>query len=158
MHNLEKPSGIGGWLILPMLGLLFTPLILGTNLIINHYPIFAEDYWSTLTTPGNEAYHALWGPLIIFEVIGNLVFLLFSIFLIILFFQKRRGFPLLMIWFLSSNLVFLLIDLLAAEQIPNIPSLIKQNALKELIKSSISALIWIPYFMKSIRVRNTFTN
>ena len=59
MNQKAEPSGLGGWLILPMLGLIFLPIKLGAMLATIYYPIFSEGYWEVLTTPESEAYHAL---------------------------------------------------------------------------------------------------
>ena len=70
-----KPNGLKGWLILPMLGLILTPIRLSIALVTIYAPIFTNGIWNVLTNPNNEAYHKLWAPLLIFEVIGNSAFL-----------------------------------------------------------------------------------
>jgi hypothetical protein len=42
MKEIAKPRGIGGWLILPMIGLFVTPLRLGAFLFSTYIPIFTE--------------------------------------------------------------------------------------------------------------------
>lgn len=157
MNQKAEPSGLGGWLILPMLGLIFLPFRLGVMLMTTHYPIFSEGYWEVLTTPGTEAYHALWAPLLIFEILGNSLFLVFSIILLVLFFQKHQRFPKLMILFLAANLAFIGIDFFASDLIPAVAAESDPESTKELIRTIVAAAIWIPYFLKSVRVKNTFT-
>jgi hypothetical protein len=158
MNQKTEPSGLGGWLILPMLGLMFLPFKLGAMLAVNYYPIFSEGYWEVLTTPGSEAYHALWAPLLIFEIAVNSIFFISAIVLLVFFFQKHHRFPKLIIWFLGLNLAFVGIDFFAADLIPAVASEPDPESTKELIRTIVGAAIWIPYFLKSVRVKNTFTN
>jgi len=158
MNQKAEPSGLGGWLILPMLGLIFLPIKLGAMLVMTYYPIFSEGYWEVLTTSGTEAYHALWAPLLIFEIVGNSGFFIGAIVLLVFFFQRHLRFPTLMIWFLSLNLAFVGIDFLAADLIPAVAAEPDPESTKELIRTVAGAVIWIPYFLKSVRVKNTFTN
>jgi Protein of unknown function (DUF2569) len=154
-HNTE-PSGLGGWLILPMLALIILPFKIGAMLMSIYFPIFSKGYWEVLTTPGSEVYHVLWAPLLMFEIVGNCLFLLASIVLLILFFQKNHRFPKLMILFLAANVVFVVIDFFAADLIPAVADEPDPESNKELMRVIAGAAIWIPYFLKSVRVKNTF--
>ncbi len=154
--NNNEVSGIGGWLILPLLGLLFTPVKIGYLMSTLFVPVFTEGYWEVLTSPESEAYHALWGPLIIFELVGNLFFLCFSIYLIVLFFRKNYLLPKLYIAFLISNVVFLTIDYFVSDLIPAVAMEDSSESMKELVQTIAAACIWTPYFLKSRRVKNTF--
>lgn len=114
----DKPTGLGGWLIIPGLGILFTPIHLLVALYTIHFPIFQDGTWEIVTTPGSEAYHPLWGPFILFEIVGNSIFIIFSLFLIFLFFFKSFRLPKLIIAFYVSSLIFLLTDFIATDLIP----------------------------------------
>jgi len=152
----KEPVGIGGWLFLPMLGLIVTPFRLGNLILTRFIPIFQEGYWDILTTPGNEAYHQLWAPLLIFEIVGNLIFILFSIALLVLLFSKHHKFPSLMIAFLLSNLAFVFVDYFAGDLIPAVDNQSDPESLGEMVRVIVGAAIWVPYFRKSERVKNTF--
>ena len=157
MNQKTEPSGLGGWLILPMLGLIFLPFKIGALLVTTHMPIFSEGYWDILTNSESEAYHALWAPLLTYEIIGNLIFILASVILLVFFFQKHHSFPKLMIIYLATNLVFVGIDFFAADLIPAVAAEPAPESTIELIRTLVGAAIWIPYFKNSVRVRNTFT-
>lgn len=152
----QGPKGIGGWLIIPLIGLLLMPLKLLFSLHNDFLPIFQEGYWEVLTTPGAEAYHHLWAPLLIFEIVGNVFFVLFDLVLLYLLFTKHHLFPKLFIAFLASNVVFVTADYFAADLIPAIAAQSDPEALRELRRTIVGALIWIPYMLRSERVRNTF--
>lgn len=48
------PKGLGGWLILPAIGLFFYPIRIAASFYTDFLPIFQEGYWEVLTTPGRE--------------------------------------------------------------------------------------------------------
>jgi len=151
-----EPKGLGGWLILPAIGLFYLPVRLLISLNKDFLPIFAKGYWEILTTPGSEAYHHLWAPLIIFEISSNILFILFDVFLIFLFFTKSYRFPLLYIIFLVSNLLFVVGDFFFADFSPIIAAESDPDSLMEVARTIVAAMIWIPYFLVSKRVKNTF--
>lgn len=154
----DGPSGIGGWLILPLIGVIVYPISISLLLINSFLPIFQEGIWQVLTTPGSEAYHKLWAPLIIYEITGNIVFILFSIFLALLFFSKSHRLPTLFIVYIALNCVFIVSDYAAGEFIPFVAEESDAESLGEVFRSIIAAAIWIPYFLASKRVKNTFVN
>lgn len=155
-YERNEPSGIRGWLILPLLGLIITPLRLSGFLVTTFLPIFQEGYWEVLTTPGSEAYHALWAPILIFEISGNVLFIIFAVALLILMLQKHQKFPKLMITYLALNLLFVVTDYFVGDLIPAVAAQPDPEAVGELVRAIAGAAIWIPYFVTSERVKNTF--
>ncbi len=151
-----EPKGLGGWLILPLIGLFVSPIRMAVSLNNDFLPIFQEGYWEVLTTPGSEAYHHLWGPLITLEIVGNLFFIVFSLILIFLFFTKSPFFPSLIIIYITTYLLYIVGDSFLADLIPAIASASDPESIKELFRAVIAAAIWIPYFRTSRRVKNTF--
>lgn len=119
-------------------------------------PIFENGVWENLTTPGTGAYHYLWGPLIVYEIVGNLFFAIGAIVLVVLFFTKNHRFPLLMIGFLVLNPVFVILDHFLGNLIPFVADMGDTESYAEIGRAVIGAMIWVPYFMVSKRVKNTF--
>jgi Protein of unknown function (DUF2569) len=150
--------GIGGWLIVPLIGLLVTPVRIFVFVYKDLLAIFPAGYWDILTNPGNELYHPLWAPLIIIELVGNFVFILFALALLVFCLNKSRLFPKLMIIFLIVNLLFVAGDAYFADLIPAIAAQSNFAAAKDLTIAGLGALIWVPYFWVSKRVRQTFQN
>ena len=147
---------IGGWLILVVIGLILAPIRLLVVLFKDLLPALSADTWSRLTTPGTEAYHPLWAPLLFFEILGNCLFILFPIIVAVFFFQKRRFVPRLIIVLLLANLVFVAIDYFAADLIPFVAAQEDMGSLVELIRVLIACTIWVPYFLVSKRAKGTF--
>jgi hypothetical protein len=153
----QKYQRIGGWLILVGIGIVVNPLRI--LLVIGKLiPLFFNGSWKILTTPGTAAYHPMWAPSIIFELLGNIAVLVFSIVLAVLFFQKRSVLPKVITAFFLLNLAFVIVDFLLANSIPAIANQGNQAPLGEIFRSIILCLIWIPYFLISKRVKGTFVH
>ena len=149
-------EGIRGWLILPLIGLFFAAVRISMVVLKDLVPIFTKGYWNSLTTPGSDVYHPLWAPLILFEFVGNIVFIIFAIVLLVLFFGKSRLLPRVMLSYLILNLLFVVSDFFLADLIPAVAERGNFQDLKELARAVIGAVIWVPYFLVSKRVKQTF--
>ncbi len=152
----RRIAGIGGWLILPMIGLIITPIRLGYMLITIHLQVFLSGAWGVLTSPGTEAYHPLWAPVLLFELAGNTLMMSWAAALLILLFAKSPRFPRWIILFYATSVAIVALDLVASRMIPAVAAQEDPSSAQELVRSVVAALIWIPYFLKSERVRNTF--
>lgn len=153
----NEPKGIGGWLVLPALGLIITPFRMGFQLFNDVLPALTPETWNGLTKPESPTYHPLWGTLIGFEVIANMALFVFTLWLTWLFFTKSKRVPKLFIAWLLSLAAVQTIDYLLVAQISAAAAPSDKEGIKELARAIINAAIWIPYFIKSKRVKNTFT-
>ena len=92
-----------------------------------------------------------------FELLGQISLLIFDLFLLALFFQKRRPFPIWYIVALSANLVYVLMDGLGTAGIktPTPDTTVTINTM--IFAGLIGCGIWIPYMLLSRRVKATFT-
>lgn len=151
-----EPKGLRGWLILPAIGLFLAPLRLAVNLMKDFWPIFRDGYWPVLTTPGTEAYHPLWKPLLMFEIVGNTIFILANLALLFFFFTKHWRFPTLFITMLALNVVFVVSDFFMGNAIPAVAATNDPQSAREMARTLAAAVVWIPYFLRSKRVKNTF--
>lgn len=148
--------GLGGWLILIQLGLYGTLIMLLVQIINYSIPSISPDIWNTLTSKTSEVYHPLWGVVIIFELLFNVLLFVYCIYILVNLYRKKSIIPRLMIIFYSASLVVGIIDYLLLSRIPAASKLQDTNSLKDIYKSIIACAIWIPYFLKSERVKNTF--
>lgn len=148
---------IGGWLILIGIGLVFSPFKLLFGLY--HTPVFLNNaIWSNLFDFNNTSKNMLLGIVMIFELVYNCAQLVFVVLLIFLFFKRRTIFPLFAIAFYVITLVFLITDswvvsLLNSTEL-NIPD--KKAAFKDIMRGILSVAIWVPYLLRSKRVKQTF--
>lgn len=152
----KELNGINGWLILPVIVLFFIPLKNFIYLFTNFIPVFTKGYWNILTNPESPAFHKLWAPVIIFDITGNIIFIILSVVLLFFLFKKNHRFPLMFILFLSANLFFAACDFFMSDMIDAMGALNDVSTLRELVISLAFSVICIPYFLRSERVKNTF--
>ena len=150
------PRGIGGWLYLVAVGLCLTPIRIATEIVKGLRPLDPTT-WHAVTTPGTRAYHPLFGPLIVGELVVNAALLIWAGVLLYLFFAKRRPFPVVMITFMITRVVIQAADLGVALMIPATAARIGPAVYGALAGSVLVTLIWVPYFIRSRRVEATFT-
>lgn len=145
--------GLGGWLVLPLLGMLGAPIVAAIAL---------SEIWPLVGEPTFTAAQRL---VIWFELIGNgVVKVIAPVALLVLFFQKKRMFPLYCITWLVAGLTLILLDLLfgyhAFRAYYDTPGVVfwDQQTMRDLGQTIFGAAIWIPYMLNSKRVQNTFVN
>ena len=112
------------------------------------------DSWARLTTFGNEAYHAMWAPTLLFELIVQLGMIVFGILIVILFFRGRSSVPRIYIGFQLIACAQLLIDWALVQTIPQAATTASNGPGS--VGALIGTIIWVGYFLTSLRVRNTF--
>ena len=153
----ENYDKIGGWLIICAIGLALHPVERAVSLFAEIMPALSAENWIRLTVPGSDFYHPWWAPLLIAELVGNVCFLVLSIFVLVFFFKLRRFVPRLAIIFFLSNFIFVVVHYYFTERI-----LIKDDPLNmgpttNFVRTLVGSLIWITYFFFSKRVKRTFT-
>jgi transglutaminase-like putative cysteine protease len=150
-HVLE---GVGGWLVLPTLGL-FASVISLARVLYSWRSYFDAALWAALGS-GQDAVIAHWGKIGVFFVLMLGVALqLITIFLLYLLFTKRRGFApgyLGLIWIELLWSVLNRLSLSAVGMSTAAPRVIGLFVALELI----GTLIWTAYMLRSERVRVTF--
>lgn len=155
-RDASGPVGLRGWLVLVALGLIVTPVRLGAFVATTFPPILQDGTWELLTTPGSDAYHPLWAPMLVFEFAANTAFIAAALVLLVLFFKRSRRFPVLFIAFLAVSLVFVVGDTwISSYMFPDAPVL-DPETIGEVGRAVLASLVWIPYMCVSKRVRNTF--
>jgi hypothetical protein len=109
-----------------------------------------------VTPPGTRAYHPLFGPLIVGELVLNAVLLLWALGFLDLFFAKGRSFPVAMITFMILRVVGQVADLGVAIMIPATAARNGPVAYGSLAGCVLVAAIWVPYLVRSRRVEAIF--
>lgn len=157
---LLKPSveGLGGWLVLVQISMYFS-LITITYLLFNHiFPVFEPEIWNMITDKGSAAYNQSLVQLILFETVVNVLFIIALVFALFLLYRKKKAFPKLMIGYILFSLLTSIVDYVAVSQIEILAQGNDGTFMREVTRSILYACIWIPYFIRSKRVRNTFVN
>lgn len=156
MNDKDNLKGLGGWLILVGLGVVISPLRLAYEFGPMYYAIFTDGTFQILTTPGTDVYHSLWGPLLVGEAVCNSFLILASIYLVYLFFTKHYLFPKVYIAIILFSLFFIPFDAWVGSFVITDEPIFTPEITRELTRTLIGALIWIPYMLVSKRVKATF--
>lgn len=154
VKSVGGPVGLGGWLILPIIGIVLTP-ILGVVSLMQSLPDFR-----------NLGYlEPLQGGFVVFETAFNaLLQLVAPVVLMVFLFGRRLQFPRLYQIFLATNLVWVILDLALAYGLFQSVFATGQAAfwdretIRALVQAIVGCAIWIPYMSMSVRVKNTFVN
>lgn len=148
--------GLRGWLILVGIGIIFSPVRILIQVVPIYSTLFSNGSWDKLTSPGNPAYHPLWLPILSGEMIINACLVAVWIYIAVLFFTKKRSFPIWYIGCLVFSLIFILVDAVAVKLILEDEPLFDPAATVEFVRTIVHAAIWIPYMLLSKRVKATF--
>ena len=139
-------KGIGGWLILAGVTLVLTPLGLLFALTTDLLLLMGGRM------PASLASHPAFSGLLFFDAISDVVLLAAVIVLNIFFYGKRKEFPRWFITFLAVSFVLIFsIHQMISSYLPAYPTLVAFG-------SFVAASGWIPYFLRSERVAQTFVN
>lgn len=144
-------KGLGGWLILVCIGMFGSLLVTVYNLSI-FVPVFRYSTWHKLSE--SQFYHPLLKPTLIFEFSANSIRIILLIVMLILFFMQKKIFPKLAIINYAYCIIVVIVDSALAASIPALAS--DGSSITDIFRNIIAAAIWIPYFLTSVRVKNTF--
>jgi hypothetical protein len=154
----DKLNGLSGWLILVAIGIVLTPIRIVALVLPMYADIFTDGTWDVLTTLGSDVYSPFWAPILIAEVVINIGVMGLWLYIAFIFFSKKVIFPKVYIGALLFSIAFITIDAFAMTLVLPDEPIFDPETMKELFRSLISAIIWIPYMFKSKRVKATFTN
>lgn len=149
-------QGLGGWLVLVGIGVTLNPVVMMYDVASLAGTYFSNWYWHEYAMPQGGGYHPLFGPVIIFELLGNITFAGMSVVMVYLFYAKRMLFPKFYIVFALSFLVFLVLDEILCRQISTLNFEGDTEGIKAIVRSIVQCLVWIPYMLVSKRVKLTF--
>jgi hypothetical protein len=154
--NTTGDRPIGGWLILIAAGLIISTIVVTSKLFFEP-TFFNTSTWQTYLGPENR--NILMFLLIVVEFAFNSILLVYLVLLQIMFYKRRNALPRLIIIFYSSFLIFLVLDtFLAFTLLPDSFSESERTkSYYEIGRNLIVSMIWITYFLKSLRVKETFT-
>ncbi len=140
---------IGGWLIVIAIGLSFSVLALFVSLCGGTYFDLAK--WNAhLNNQSDNAFKMVF----MFEAFGNTLLMCYALFCLVLLLNKRDILPKFIIWLYVGSLVFFSTDYIWAKSIFH--DAVSDASLSTAIRTGIVCAIWIPYFLRSERVAQTF--
>ncbi|MFT7776188.1 DUF3857 domain-containing protein [Roseateles sp.] len=148
-------AAIGGWLWLPVIGLLAS-LVRVASTLVESIPAMTVQVWSTIALTGSSAYHPLWAPTLLMEMVLNLAICVGAVLLLRLMISRRSSLPRLYIGWWVLACTTMLLDAAAHQLIPALSDEWTGKDTGELVRSCFFGVVWIAYFLRSDRVRRTF--
>jgi hypothetical protein len=149
--------GLSGWLVLPGIGVILSPIIVLVALV-PVMKLFFNGSWTLLTTPGTESYTPFLGPLLIAEATVNIGLLIGWIFVAYLFFSKMKAFPNWYIGIMIFTSVFLIMDSVFTSSVFPDQSMTAPDTMTGIVRQILGTIIWSWYMVVSKRVKATFVN
>jgi hypothetical protein len=155
------PVGIGGWLLLPLLHLLINIAINGKDVA----EMFAGGSdGAELVRGSHEFVASLYNHTtsvqqwVIFGIVAvTACVMVYPVFCLVQFLRKKESVPRLMIAFYLLLLVVVGINAAFAHFFPDAAAQAgPDTTVRDVVRTVIAAAIWIPYFLTSERVGNTF--
>lgn len=143
--------GFGGWLYV---------LAIGQILVFGRSLFYLVDSLLPIYTSGQIQDISQDNPLLAFGIFLESIINIYNVIIILisayLCFKLKKSFKKIMIYFFSINLALAIVHFILIITIPNIDSSIVNDGRNVLINSAIVFILWVPYFIKSKRVQNTF--
>jgi Protein of unknown function (DUF2569) len=157
-ENLPKPPkklfGVGGWLILPIIGFAGTILLTGINLAV---ALQSFDGLVLIFTDTTGQFSAMRVPVALSLLFGVAVMTSAAICLYRIFIAKShvKGVAVIHYCILATaGIIELWGDGVISANLPNTAE--DPSVVKDAVRNVVVAMIWIPYFLISKRVANTF--
>ncbi len=159
----KRYDSIGGWLAVLGISMIFGPLKLFYTLYEAYKTEMGVDYLVYYLNEKSPYFAPMTGYYNLFLPLCNAFYFVFSIYIVILFFQKRRSFRPYYTLYKVSNCVFLIanvivLNIIYRDSIAETERAALAAETKGMVTVLIGTLIWVPYILYSDRSRYTFTN
>jgi hypothetical protein len=152
-EKIQPPKSLGGWLIIPLAGVILT-FFRQINALPFVLSQLRSDNWHRLTSPVSAEYHQLWAPWLVWNVIENLSLIVFAIVIVYCVHKRKQTVQELMVcWCVLAGGLSILVEGAFGHFLYSTPWFDKVLVLKLIV-----VCIWTLYFLKSRRVKATFVN
>jgi len=151
---IDNLRSIRGWLVIPLLYLVAVVPHEGYYLLVRLKPFVSAvsaGFWHSLTDPASEMYNLPLAVAVVFEIAGKLVLIVMGVMALVFVLKKSRVAPKLVIAWLAYLIVFNAVYPFLDRRLGNDPELL-EFAVRESW-----AIVWAAYFLRSKRVKATFT-
>ena len=158
MKDKSELKGIGGWLILPAIGVFLGPIIaIGMDFASYQPYLQGGDFFGAVSSVNSMIPN--FSIIFWLEVLYAIVFDIFLIYLLYLMLAKKSFFPTLYARLIYISIVYLILDysavyLLLGDEYFRLDSL----DIRAIFQTLFTLVVWVPYMKKSVRVKNTFIN
>ncbi len=159
----NRYNSIGGWLYLVGISVTITPIYLLFFLYNTYHSEFGVNYSVFFFNAKSDFFAPMLGYYTFFTAFMNTFMLVFSIFLVLIFHQKKSSFRLYFPLFRIFNSAFLIVNVIVLYVMYSDATDIEERTLlseqtSSMFKSIIHTCIWGSYVWFSDRSKETFTN
>ena len=168
-YHYKGIEGLGGWLAILQIFLFVSIVPMLLQLLISNSAMNGE-YWSVFGVETSEHYVPEWRDYVRYGVGSSLLQLGALLYVLLMFYGKKRYLPVIMIVYfvlallLDAGDLWLLSRAREALELVNLTEVAAvqptetdlQQAVRAVVRSVAGAAVWIPYFLRSERVANTF--
>lgn len=149
---MDGPRGIGGWLILPIIGLGLTILVTGYNLLTG-VSSYTGEVFELLKSRFPDVL-----TLMVISTVFGVVCIGLAVWCLKLIFAEDHRTPTMMTTFYIVVAVMTLFETYALSVMADrfLQPSMAEGAMCQLVQGILPLAIWIPYFRVSKRVKNTF--
>lgn len=151
----SAPSGINGWLLLPLLNTCLLPIAIATSLY-EYRPHLDIHTWNAIGEGASELVIQLLQLGHFALVASGVALLMVACYTIFLFFRRRRSFPFTWVLLLWAWLAWLALDMILVIGSPGEDPRDVQNTGSSFAQALIFCLVWTVYMRRSRRVAATF--
>ena len=161
--NSKQPVGIGGWLLLPIAVLLYTVYGAWDDIQQANMVLLDPELWKAFKTPGTLLYHSPWVIVLVIAAIIQVGIFIVAIIALAAIYKKKKIVPRIMISFYVLALCLVVTDMATtfffiSKISPELANNMAPELIRKMVGMGVGAIIFIPYFIKSKRVKNTFVN
>lgn len=152
----KKRKPISGVLLLAFLSIIAIPIISLNSFRSIILPFSFDKKWIEISTRALDSFNKQWSQLAIFEFTLNVILTIFSVMLIVIFVRRSKHLirTLMAYYFIkiiAITVIFYLHTVIRGPVTPSITMIAQETFLSIVLTG-----IWLPYFLLSEQVRETF--
>ncbi len=156
MANKIKKKSIEGTLYFPLIASLAAPFLSFNAFRQMILPFNFDERWVNISSSALETFNAPWVKVVLFQFISNIVLFLITVVLLISFFQLTKHYTKMVITYFILKILLITLIFYFQTVVKGPPTPTLQQITGIGTRSLLFTGIWIPYFLLSERVRETF--
>lgn len=153
-ENFEEARELGGWLIVVFIIIVVYPLFMISELSKGDF--FNLSLWENIAVTTSPNFNPQYAGLLIFQLLFNIFSIIYSILIIILFLKRRSSLPRLIKIFFILKFIGVILISFSLYKLNFLSNSDKEEFFMDSFKAFVHISIWIPYFLVSYRVKETF--
>lgn len=151
--KVDRPRRIGGWLIIPAIGLILGG-ILEVAAVLGVPETFAAATWSAEVARAMGVEPSVWQGIMVLSMITMALHFVFRVAVAVAFYRRLTSAPRACVVYFGATALLLTLESVGMAVVAS--ELVDADTVKETIQAWVGALIWVPYFLSSQRVQETF--